>query len=52
LIHVDGQAIYDINVAWDWDLPHVSFGDTGQSIGSVYFTDFHISDTSLVISAH
>lgn len=52
LIHVDGQAIYDINVAWDWDLPHVSFGDTGQSIGSVYLTDFHISDTSLVISAH
>ena len=50
--HVDGQAIYDINVRMDWDLPHVSFGDTGQSIGEVYFTDFTITNTSLVISAH
>ena len=50
--HVDGQAIYDVNVKWDWDLPHISFGDTGDSIGAVYFTDFHISDTSIVISAH
>ena len=50
--YVDGQAIYDINVVWDWDLPHISFGDTGKSIGKVYMTDFHISDTSLVISAH
>lgn len=50
--HVDGQSLYDVNVKWDWDLPHISFGDTGQSIGQVYFTDFHISDTSLVISAH
>jgi len=49
---VDGQAIYDINVKWDWDLPHISFGDTGKSIGEVYFTDFHIDNTSLVISAH
>lgn len=49
---VDGQAIYDINVKMDWDLPHVSFGDTGDSIGEVYLTDFQISDTSLVISAH
>ncbi len=50
--YVDGQAVYDINISWDWDLPHISFGDTGQSIGQVYFTDFHITDTSLVISAH
>lgn len=50
--HVDGQAIYDVNVKWDWDLPHISFGDTGESIGAVYFTDFHIYDTSIVISAH
>ncbi len=50
--YVDGHAIYDVNVKWDWDLPHISFGDTGTSIGKVYFTDFHISDTSLVISAH
>lgn len=49
---VDGQAIYDINVKMDWDLPHISFGDTGKSIGEVYLTDFHIDDTSLVISAH
>ncbi len=49
---VDGQAIYDINVKWDWDLPHVSFGDTGMSIGQVYFTDFKIHDTSIVMSAH
>jgi len=50
--YVDGQAIYDINIKWDWDLPHISFGDTGQTIGEVYLTDFHISNTSLVISAH
>ena len=49
---VDGQAVYDINVKWDWDLPHISFGDTGQSIGKVYFTDFQIHDTSIVFSAH
>ena len=50
--HVDGQAIYDINVQWDWDLPHISFGDTNTSIGKVYLTDFQIQDTSMVISAH
>lgn len=49
---VDGQAIYDINVKMDWDLPHISFGDTGKTIGEVYLTDFHITDTSVVISAH
>lgn len=52
MTRVDGQAIYDINVKWDWDLPHISFGDTGVSIGEVYFTDFHIDNTSLVLSAH
>ena len=50
--YVDGQAVYDVNIKWDWDLPHISFGDTGQSIGKVYFTDFHINNTSIVISAH
>jgi hypothetical protein len=50
--YVDGQAIYDINIRMDWDLPHISFGDTGQSIGEVYLTDLVFSDTSLVISAH
>ena len=49
---VDGMAIYDINVKWDWDLPHISFGDTGVSIGQVFLTDFQIYDTSVVISAH
>lgn len=49
---VDGHALYDIDVKMDWDIPHISFGDTGQSIGKVYFTDFHINDTSVVISAH
>jgi hypothetical protein len=49
---VDGQAIYDINIRMDWDLPHISFGDTGKSIGEVYLTDLVFSDTSLVISAH
>jgi len=51
-IYVDGQAIYDINIKMDWDLPHVSFGDTGQTIGEIYFTDLVFSDTSLVITAH
>jgi hypothetical protein len=51
-MYVDGQAIYDINFRMDWDLPHVSFGDTGQSIGEIYFTDLVFSNTSLVISAH
>lgn len=50
--YVDGQAWYDINVKWDWDIPHISFGDTGKSIGQVYFTDMHITNTSLVFSAH
>lgn len=50
--YVDGQAIYDINIQMDWDLPHVSFGDSGQSIGQIYFTDLVFSNTSLVISAH
>jgi len=50
--YVDGQAIYDININMDWDLPHVSFGDTGQTIGEIYLTDLIFSDTSLVISAH
>jgi hypothetical protein len=49
---VDGHSLYDINAKMDWDLPHISFGDTGQSIGKVYFTDFHINNTSITISAH
>jgi uncharacterized protein DUF6160 len=49
---VDGMAIYDINVRWDWDLPHIQFGDTDTSIGEVYLTDFIIYDTSIVMSAH
>ncbi len=49
---VDGVSIYDINVRWDWDLPHIQFGDTEVSIGEVYFTDFVIHGTNLTISAH
>lgn len=49
---VDGHAIYDMNAYMDWDLPHISFGDTAQSIGQVYLTDLRIEDTSMVISAH
>jgi len=48
----DGMAVYDINAKMDWDLPHISFGDSNQSIGEVYYTDLQIYDTSLVISAH
>jgi len=51
-VGVDGMSFYDINVRWDWDLPHIQFGDTEKSIGQVYFTDFVISGTSLTISAH
>lgn len=51
-LSTDGMAIYDINVRMDWDLPHISFGDSGVSIGEVYYTDLQIYDTSLVISAH
>lgn len=51
-IGVDAMSFYDVNVRWDWDLPHIQFGDTDTSIGEVYFTDFVISDTSLTISAH
>lgn len=50
--YVDGMATYDINVRMDWDLPHISFGDTGTSIGKVWLTDFNIGNTSLVLSAH
>ena len=49
---VDGVSFYDINVRWDWDLPHIQFGDTEVSIGEVYFTDFVIHGTNLTISAH
>lgn len=51
-IGVDGVSIYDINVRWDWDIPHIQFGRTEQSIGEVYFTDFVIEGTNLTISAH
>lgn len=50
--HQAGQSWYDINVKWDWDLPHISFGDSGVSIGKVFFTDMQIMNTSLTFSAH
>lgn len=48
----DGMAWYDINVKWDWDLPHIAFGPGEQSIGSVFFTDMQIMNSSLTFSAH
>ena len=50
--YVDGQAIYDINIRMDWDIHHISYGDTNETIGQVFFTDFVIANNSLVISAH
>lgn len=49
---VDGIAIYDVDLRMDLDMPHISFGNSGKSIGEVYFTDFVFSNTSLIVSAH
>ena len=49
---VDGIAIYDVELRMDMDIGAISFGDTGTSIGSVYFTDLVVDNTSLVVSAH
>lgn len=35
----------------DIDIPHLSFGNDGRTIGAIYLTDYQ-SDTTLVISAH
>jgi len=47
---VDGVA-FDSRFAGDMDIAHISFGDTGQSIGEIYFTDIDVQ-TNRIISAH
>jgi len=46
----EGLAIYDVEFRADLDMPKVAIG--GTSIGEVYFTDFVISNTSMVIYGH
>ena len=47
---VDGIAI-NTRFKGDIDIGHLSFGDTGESIGQIFMTDVE-SDTRWVISAH
>ncbi len=46
----DGLAIYDVEFRADLDMPTVKIG--GTSIGEVYFTDFVISNTNMVVYGH
>lgn len=46
----DGLAIYDVEFRADLDMPIVKVG--GTNIGEVYFTDFVISNTDLVVYGH
>ena len=48
--YVDGIAI-NTRFKGDIDINHLSFGDTGKSIGQIFLTDVE-SDTRWVISAH
>jgi len=48
--YVDGIAI-NTRFKGDIDIHHLSFGDTGTSIGEIYMTDVY-SDTRWTISAH
>ena len=48
--YVDGITL-DSRFVGDMDIGHLSFGDTGESIGEQYWTDMDI-DTVLTISAH
>lgn len=48
--YVDGIAI-NTRFKGDIDINHLSFGDTGKSIGKIFLTDIE-SDTRWVISAH
>ena len=47
---VDGIAL-NTRAKFDMDIDHLSFGDTNQSIGNIYFTDVE-TDTKWTISAH
>ena len=46
----EGLAIYDVDFRADLDMPIVKIG--GTSIGEVYFTDFVISNTNMVVYGH
>jgi hypothetical protein len=48
--YTDGIAM-DNRFMGDMDIGHLSFGDTGQSVGSFYYTDIDVT-THHVISAH
>lgn len=48
--YVDGIAI-NTRFKGDIDINHISFGDTGKSIGQIFLTDVE-SDTRWTISAH
>ena len=48
--YVDGIAI-NTRFKGDIDIEEISFGDTGESIGSFYMTDI-ASTTNWIISAH
>ena len=48
--YVDGMG-YDTRYKGEFDIEHLSFGDTGESIGSIYITDVAL-ERNWVISAH
>lgn len=48
--YTDGVSVHTLYKA-DVDIPHVSFGDTGQTVGAYYLTDLY-SDTQHITSAH
>jgi hypothetical protein len=48
--YIDGIAM-DSRFIGDMDIGHLSFGDTGLSIGEQYYTDMDFT-TNLVLSAH
>lgn len=48
--YVDGMG-YDTRYKGDFDIEHISFGDTGDSVGSLYLTDVQLT-RNWVISAH
>lgn len=48
--YVDG-ILLDTKFQGDMDIEHISFGDTGESIGQIFYTDMDY-DTEWVISAH
>lgn len=47
---VEGMSIHDVEFRGDIDMPTFRIGN--ESIGGVYFTDFVISDTSMMVYGH